>query len=46
MWRMGALSYRGNCKKNPPRNVTISHLNFIAFSAKIIRTGHKKYECH
>lgn len=46
MWGMGALSYCGNCKKNRPHNVAISHSNFIAFSAKIIRTDHKKYECH
>jgi hypothetical protein len=46
MWGMGALSYRENCKKNSPHNVAISHSNFIAFSAKIIRTSNKKYEFH
>jgi hypothetical protein len=46
MWGMGALNCHGNCQKNPPQNVAISHSNFVAFSAKIIRTGHKKYECH
>jgi hypothetical protein len=46
MWGMGALSYHGSCKKNPPHIVTISHSNFTAFSAKIIQTGHKKYDCH
>jgi len=46
MWGMEALIYCGNCRKNPPHNVAISRSNFIAFSAKIIRTGHKNYECH
>jgi hypothetical protein len=46
MWGMGALSYSGNCKKNPPHHVAMSHSKCIAFSAKIIRTSHKKYECY